>query len=178
MSFYLGLEIWSSRHVLCYSILSKRPTYNKEKPVFSGLDYGQLLSIYSFPCFYLNYYFHEKSRMHHFDCQVSNFSNMRVKTNYDNWCKPNDFDDYKPHIGFLRKHNFIKRLDSHLIPKIHDNYSTSTQFGSIYVALMNFIIQRTVVCPHLQEKDLEKKWERVRKFAHLNFLATNDIGIL
>jgi len=65
-----------------------------------------------------------------------------------------------------------------LIPKIHDNYSTSTQFGSISVALMNFIIQRTVVCPHLQEKDLEKKWERVRKFAHLNFLATNDIGIL
>jgi hypothetical protein len=66
-----------------------------------------------------------------------------------------------------------------VISKIHDNFSIITQFVSISVVLMNFIIQITlVVCFQLQEKDLEKRWEKVRKFVHLNFLVANDIGIL
>lgn len=51
MSPNLGVEIWSSLNVLCYSILSKRPRDSKEEPIFLGLDNGLLLSIYSFPCF-------------------------------------------------------------------------------------------------------------------------------
>jgi hypothetical protein len=47
------------------------------------------------------------------------------------------------------------------------------------IVLTNFIIQVTHVgCLQLQEKNLEKRWEKMKKFTHLSSQVTSDIGIL
>lgn len=135
MSPNLGIEIWSSLNVICYSILSKRPRDNNEEFIFCGLDNGPLLSIYSFLCFYLDDCFHEKSKVHHSNFQVSNFSNMKVKHESNLLMK----------LCFLRNLMWglssSKSLGLHEFLKIHDNCSITTQFGFVFVVLMNFIIQ-------------------------------------
>ncbi len=82
MSHSLGIDEGNYLIILCCSMVSKEPRDSVKEPSFLCLDDGPPPSICPLPYLDPNYYFHENPRVYNVNCQMSNFSCMRIKPNY------------------------------------------------------------------------------------------------
>lgn len=115
----LGINEGNSLIIFYCPMISKRPQDSVKELVFLCLNDGPLPSVWPFPCLDPNYNFHEKPKVHNSNCQISNNSQMKIKSTYYHRGKSSDFNSHKTHIGFLGKCNIIFRYNSHLVFWIH-----------------------------------------------------------